>query len=136
MDMLRQRLVATWAEFQHCVVYYVTEHSAYSESVSRCRCDTGVLGSRHRGGPVTSGSPPGVDPKCPPVDRSRGLSARRRRVVYHHDDVAWCSAVNRSTSRSLDDVDWHHFPRRNTSTNILGQLIYFRDVGAATLMIS
>jgi len=25
MDMLRQRLVATWAEFQHCVVYYVTE---------------------------------------------------------------------------------------------------------------
>ena len=25
MDMLRQRLIATWAEFQNCVVYYATD---------------------------------------------------------------------------------------------------------------
>jgi len=48
--------------------------------------------------------------------------------------ITWspCSAFDRSTSLSLDDVDWSRFPRRNTLPNIFGQLINFHDVEGGT----
>jgi len=83
---------------------------------------------------------------------ARSLCETSRCAFCQHDDVAsrvpshhvashsssarcsWflCSVINQSTSRLLDNVDWHYFPQRNTSPNIYCQLIYFHDVGGWT----
>jgi len=58
---------------------------------------------------------------------SLGLSARQRGITQ-----SLCSAFDRSTSRSLADVNCHHFPRHNTLSNISDQVIYIHDVEGET----
>jgi len=58
---------------------------------------------------------------------SLSLSAGQRGIAR-----SICSAFDRSTSRSLDDVNCYHFPRCNTLLNISGQLIYFHNVEGRT----
>ena len=61
---------------------------------------------------------------------ARSLCTTWRRGFWAQCTTTWrravlCSAFDRLTSRSREDVDWQHFPRRNSSPKILNQLICF-----------
>ena len=58
----------------------------------------------------------------------QSLGSMWHRTVSLHDAWRGVMQLNRSTMQSLEDDDWHHFPRRNTSPNISSQVIYFHDV--------
>ena len=71
----------------------------------------------------------------------RSLSTQRAVARFHctmHDDVASRGPFalhligDWATSRSLQDVEWHHFLRRNSSPNISDQLICFHVVEGGT----